>query len=209
MIRRCALVVFLAGSIGFAAPLNAEDQPPGTGDPRFVFYRSDAAYMRLDLQSGDLVACTQRDGEWVCTAVPDERAVLGAEIARLRRENALLKSKLIARGVPLPIGSDAQEAVPPIPLPAPPAVAPSIPPATSQVPDSHAPAPTAASGPPDVALSAPPVGSAPQSPQPSAEAERAAREEAEIDRVMNAMEKVWRRLVDMMITIQREMQKKS
>jgi hypothetical protein len=42
----------------------------------------------------------------------------------------------------------------------------------------------------------------------SAEPDHASRDDAEIDRVMGVMEKVWRRLVEMMLSIQRDMQKK-
>jgi hypothetical protein len=212
MIRSCAVITLLAGGVGLAPPLCADEQPPGTGDPRFVFHRSDTALMRLDLDSGQVVACTQRDDEWVCTTVPDERAVLGGEIARLRRENALLRSALLARGVPLPQGLEVQAAAsPPTALPptAPSPVAPSAATVAPRPPGDPSPVSPVSSQSPVAPPSAPPVASVPPSPPPSAESDRAAREDAEIERVMNVMEKAWRRLVDMMINIQREMQKKS
>jgi len=49
---------------------------------------------------------------WTCQAVPEDRAVLESEIARLRRENAALKRDILSRGLPLPAGT----------LPEPPAV---------------------------------------------------------------------------------------
>jgi hypothetical protein len=226
MIRSLAVITLLAGGTGMAAPLWADEPPPGTGDPRFVFHRSDTAFMRLDLDSGQIVACTERDDEWVCTAVPDERAVLGGEIARLRRENALLRSALLARGVPLPQGLEVQPAAsPPTALPQtapspvapsaatvapqPPGDPPSVRPVASQSPEVPPSPPPAVSQLPVAPPAAPPLASVPASPPSSAESERASREDAEIERVMNVMEKAWRRLVDMMINIQREMQKKS
>jgi hypothetical protein len=91
--------------------------------------------------------CSKHAAGWVCSLVPDERAAVDGELARLQKENAVLKSALLERGLPLPSG----------------------------------------------------VG-------PSAKA--ASPEDAEIDRVMSVMEKIWRRLVDMMADIQRDMRKK-
>jgi hypothetical protein len=72
-------------------------------------------------------------------------------------------------------------------------------------PPSVIPVPPAASRPPVPPQTVPPT---PRPPDTGA-SDRASREDAEIDRIMNVMEKVWRRLVDMMINIQREIQKKS
>jgi hypothetical protein len=54
----------------------------------------------------------------------------------------------------------------------------------------------------------PPTASAPPPPAKPGEPERASRDDAEIERVMAMMEKIWRRLVEMMMNIQRDMQKK-
>lgn len=191
MIRICAVVALLGGGVGFSPPLGAQEQspqppqppqPPGAGDPGFAFYRSDDSYLRLDLHTGEVVACARKADDWLCSPVPDERAALGSEITRLRRENALLKNALLAGGVALPAG--LAQAGPPS----------SVPTAAESAPV----APRAAAAPPS-----------PAQPAPATESERAAREDAEIERVMTVMEKVWRRLVNMMINIQREMQKRS
>jgi len=42
----------------------------------------------------------------------------------------------------------------------------------------------------------------------SAESDRGSRDDTELERVMNVMEKFWRRLVEMMVNIQRDIQKK-
>jgi hypothetical protein len=54
----------------------------------------------------------------------------------------------------------------------------------------------------------PPTASAPPPSVKSGEPERASRDDAEVERIMATMEKVWRRLVEMMMNIQRDMQKK-
>ena len=61
--------------------------------------------MRLDTQTGEVSLCSQRTVGWACQAMPEDRAVLESEIARLRRENAALKKDILARGLPLPAGT--------------------------------------------------------------------------------------------------------
>jgi hypothetical protein len=51
----------------------------------------------------------------------------------------------------------------------------------------------------------PPAASAP--PQ-AGETDHASRDDAEIERITTIMERVWRRLVEMMMNIQRDLQKK-
>jgi len=190
MTRIISLVILLGGAafalVLHSLPVRGQEQPPEFGDARFAFHRSDDGYVRLDLRTGEVAACSRREAGWTCAPAPDERAALDGEIARLQRENAALKNALLARGVPLPNGTTAD--APPSP---PPAVA-------------AAPAPAAAEPPPPV----PPLPIPPKAAPQSAEADRAAREDAEIERALNVMEKVWRRLVEMMMNIQRDMQKK-
>jgi hypothetical protein len=157
-------------------------QPPEFGDPRFAFHRIDNGFLRLDLRTGAVASCSQQAAGWVCVLAPEERAAFDNEIARLQRENAILKNALLERGVALPNAPNVN-------TPPPPAGAP---PSAERMPR-----------PPQ---SVPPVASAP--PPKSAESDRAAREDAELERVMTMMEKVWRRLVEMMVNIQRDMQKK-
>ncbi len=208
MTRTIAVALMLTGLAAGAAA----DEPPGSGDPRFLFFPGESAVLRLDLQSGTFAACTERDAEWVCADVPDERAALGGEIMRLRQENALLRGALRTGGIPLParvepmpdLRADATAIAPQgVAAPIPPQPNSALPPnrsgpATAQPNDVPPPSPSSAASKP--AAAAPPG---------SAEADRAAREDADIERAMNVMEKVWRRLVNMMISVQREMQKKS
>jgi hypothetical protein len=105
--------------------------------------------------------------------VPDERAALDSEIARLQRENAALKKSLLSRGLELPAGvlSDAAPPRANVDRPTPPANVPD----TSR--DSTQP---------------------PRMPS-----------EADLDRAIAYMKNVWRKLVDMMIDLQRDIQRKS
>jgi hypothetical protein len=54
----------------------------------------------------------------------------------------------------------------------------------------------------------PPAALAPPPSAKSGEPDRASRDDAEIERIMTVMEKVWRHLVEMMMNIQRDLQKK-
>ena len=60
--------------------------------------------LRLDGRTGQVSLCGRAAAGWACQAVPDERAALEAEIARLQDDNAALKKELLARGLPLPSG---------------------------------------------------------------------------------------------------------
>src|SRR5262249_60735400 len=99
-------------------------------------------------------------------------------IARLQRDNAALKNALLEHGVPLPDASTPSSA--PVPAETIPRPPQTVPPTVS------APPPSAKSGEPD----------------------RASRDDAEVERIMTMMEKVWRRLVETMMNIQRDLQKK-
>jgi hypothetical protein len=110
--------------------------------------------LRLDTRTGQVSVCSKRAAGWACQPVPDERAALETEIARLQTDNAALKKEMIARGLPLPGGmrSDPSGARPQIELKLP--------------------------------------------------------SDAEIDRLMTFMEKIWRRLIDMVQGMQKDIEKK-
>jgi hypothetical protein len=170
-------------------------EPLDLADKRFTYHQIDDGYLRLDLRTGEVATCRQREAGWTCMLAAEERAALETEIARLQRDNALLKSALLERGLPLPApGTGAPGAAAPLELAPPPAAqAPTSPPAAS------APSP-----------SDPPTSSAPpRSPAPiPAEPDLAQRDKAEVDRVMDMMERLWRRLVELVTTIQRDIQRK-
>jgi hypothetical protein len=116
MTRAPIIVTVVALVVASAAPLQAQeqgqaatpepqphaDQPAEFNNPRFSFHHVDDGYLRLDLRSGEVAACLRGAVGWSCTLVPDERAAVDSEIARLQRDNAALKSALLERGLPLP-----------------------------------------------------------------------------------------------------------
>jgi hypothetical protein len=160
--------------------LRAQEPALDLADKRFTYHRVDDGYLRLDLRSGEVATCRQREAGWACTLAPEERAALESEIARLQRDNALLKNALLERGLPLPTpGTDA------------PALT-AQPPVASAPPQANPPA------------AAPPSPSAPTPADPNLRQ----RDNAEVDRVMDVMERLWRRLVELVSTIQRDIQRR-
>jgi len=87
------------------APALAEDAAPENEDGRYTFSKVPDGFVRLDGRSGEVSVCSRRTVGWSCQAVPEDRAVLENEIARLRAENATLKKDLLSRGLPLPAGT--------------------------------------------------------------------------------------------------------
>jgi hypothetical protein len=156
--------------------LRAQEPSPDLADARFTYHRIDDGYLRLDLRNGQVATCRQREVGWTCTMVPEERTALENEIARLQRDNALLKSALLERGLPLPTPVEPPASVPPV------ASAPSGPPAADAPKRPPAPIP--------------------------AEPDQRSRDNAEVDRVMDVMERLWRRLVELMNNIQRDFQRR-
>jgi hypothetical protein len=189
------LIAILAITAMASVPLRAQEnsretpasqpqsqvQPPEFGDPRFVFHRTDSSFVRLDLHTGALAWCGQDASGWTCVPGREERVALDHEIARLRRDNAILKNALLEHGLSLPN-------------------------------DMQADAPTAMKEPresvPRPPQSVPPVASASPASPKATESEHTSPDDAEIERVMSVMERVWRRLVEMMMSVQRDMQKK-
>jgi hypothetical protein len=140
------LALLLAACVVIAPAAHAQSAPDSENG-RYSFSPVSDGMLRLDTRTGQVSLCARKDASWACNTVPDERAALENEIARLQRENGAMKKDMLARGLPLPSG-----------------VAGSAPPADQQR---------------ELNLKV---------PLPS---------DAEIDRVMSAFEKIWRRLVDM------------
>jgi hypothetical protein len=151
MIRTGLSAIALATLLLVAPAAMAQPAAPENGDARFTFHRAGDGYMRLDGRTGSVSSCNRRPSGWQCQAVPDERAALEAEIARLQADNAALKKELLGRSLPLPNGIH----------PDPPASVPNA--QTSET-----------------------------------------RNEARLRRVMHEINKVWRRIVDMIASVQRD-----
>jgi hypothetical protein len=172
-------------------PSPAELPPQSDADNRrFVFHRVDGNLLRLDMRTGAVASCSPTGGDWTCVPGRDERAALDRQIAQLQQDNAVLKNALLEHGVPLPGGM----ASPPPgagglwsgdeTIPRPPQTVP----------------PTAATGSPAPAA---PTQGTPAQGNPA----QGAPPENEIDRVMDAVERGWRRLVEMMTNLKRDLEK--
>jgi hypothetical protein len=111
----------VVASFCLMAPALADDAMPENDGSRYTFSKVADGFLRLDTQTGEVSICSQRTVGWACQAVPEDRAVLESEIARLRHENAALKKVMLARGLPLPAGTlpeppvvrDGDHALPP------------------------------------------------------------------------------------------------
>jgi hypothetical protein len=145
-----------------ASPALAQSPPPGAApdapaeDGRYSFHRVDDGFLRLDGRTGQVSLCSRKTVGFGCHTVPDERAALESEIARLQSDSSALKKELLTRGIPLPAPIKEE-------------------PQVSRRTD------------PDLKL-------------PSA---------AEMERVRVMVEKVWRRLVEMIVNLQKDMMQKT
>jgi len=77
----------------------AEAAPP---PPRFSFSRVEMGFLRLDTQTGQVALCSAHTVGWACEAVPEDRAALEKEIARLQNEVTDLKRELVELQPPPP-----------------------------------------------------------------------------------------------------------
>ncbi len=103
MITRTHAIV--AASLCLIAPALADDAAPDDDNGRYTFSKIDDGFLRLDARTGAVSVCSQHAVGWACQAVPEDRAVLENEIARLRSENVALKKEILAHGLPLPAGA--------------------------------------------------------------------------------------------------------
>jgi hypothetical protein len=156
MIRTGLLALIVAGCALVAPAARAQNPQPDNEDARFTFHRTDDGYLRLDGRSGQVSICTRRTAGWLCQAVPDERAALEGEIARLQADNAALKKELVVHDLALPS-----------------AIKPDPPAARVEEPRLQLP------------------------------------RDAQFNQVVGFIEKVWRRLVEMVVNVQRDLMKKT
>ena len=127
---------------------------PDSENGRYSSYPLADGVVRLDTHTGQMSRCGRSESGWACTTIPDERAALEAEIARLQDENVKLKKELLTRGLPVPEMSRPFTAKP----------------------------------------------EAPELKLPS---------DAEVDRILSFFEKVWRRLIDIARTVQKDAERKN
>ncbi len=92
MIRKA--VVAVIAILTLAAPALAKSAAAESGAARYMFSRVEGGFLRLDTETGRVALCGPQTVGWACLALPEDRAVLENEIARLRRENGLLKQDL-------------------------------------------------------------------------------------------------------------------
>jgi len=88
-----------------AAPAPQQAQPPAEtpGAPaRFSFETVKGGLLRLDRQTGQVSFCAGRSVGWACEPVPEERAALEKEIARLQEEVKALKRDMASLREPPP-----------------------------------------------------------------------------------------------------------
>jgi hypothetical protein len=179
MMAFIVVVVCTAQVVLLRAQERTQEATPDS-NPRFAYHKIDDGYLRLDLRSGEVATCRSHPGGWTCTLAAEERAALENEIARLQRDNAALKNALLERGLPLP--SQPGDAT--------------TPPAASTDP----------AVPPVAAL--PPAEAAPPRPPAPIPPPQADAREPQIDRAIAMMERWWRRLVELAVTIQHDLQGK-
>jgi hypothetical protein len=153
---RITFAAVVAALAMLCASAQAQDLPGPSDSARYVFHRVQDVFLRLDLRTGQVSQCGWAAIGWYCRVVPDERAALESEIARLQTSNIALKKELATRGLPLPDGIK-----------------------------------------PDPQVSS---GGAIDLKFPS---------DIEFGRVTGLVEKVWRRMVDMMVNLQRDVLRKS
>jgi hypothetical protein len=106
-LKRMSMKTLAAGlfALGLVVPASAEDAVPDSAGGRYSFSKAADGFIRLDAQTGEVSLCSPKPVGFACEAAPEDRAVLENEIARLQRENAVLKKDLLSRGLALPPGT--------------------------------------------------------------------------------------------------------
>jgi hypothetical protein len=103
-------VVAIAAALILTLPAFGDDAAPDTQGGRYTFSKVTDGFVRLDTQTGEVALCSARSVGWACQVAPEDRTAFENEIARLRGENAALKSEILANGLPLPAGVMPEQA---------------------------------------------------------------------------------------------------
>lgn len=172
-----------------AAPPKVEEAPAAVKAPaaadkapqasRFSFNRVDDGFLRLDNHTGQIAYCSAHTVGWACQAVPEDRAALDKEISRLKDEVANLKAQLALLREPPPPRPPAD--LTPAPPPGP------LPPMADKGQDRA---------------------NQDRTNQDSANQDSAKLRE-DLERARLAFENAWRRLVEMIVNLQKDMKRKS
>lgn len=139
------MVRLMALSLGLMLSTSVLAQEAENG--RYTMTQVGVDVLRLDTRTGQVSQCAKMAAGWTCTAVPDERAALEKEIARLQSELLDLRKR----------AADPK----------------AVPPVARKRDDLNLPS------------------------------------DAELDRVMTFVEKVWKRLIDMVQGMQKDVEKKT
>ena len=99
MLRPLGFALVFGLFSGVCGPAGAQGRPPESSVERYTFQQTERGMLRLDSRTGQVSLCGSASAGLTCRVIPDERAVLEAEIARLETENAALKKTLADRGV--------------------------------------------------------------------------------------------------------------
>jgi hypothetical protein len=192
---RVGLCALAAGGVLLATAASAQTATPDSEDGRFTFHRVDDGYLRLDGRTGRVSTCVREHAGWLCQAVPDDRAAFEAEIARLQSDNSALKKELLSHNLPLPRDARPEETVP----------GPQT--GTGSKAESKTESNTESKTEPKPE---------PRT-EPNRETDSATKTEptlrlpsdAEINQMMTFLEKVWRRLVEMIMNAQKDLMRKT
>jgi hypothetical protein len=94
---RALVVAFAALAASLQVEIVSAQETPDTENGRFALSPVPEGFLRLDTRTGAVSTCSSVKDNWVCRAVPDERAALDTEIGRLQADNKKLKEQLVQR----------------------------------------------------------------------------------------------------------------
>ena len=183
-----AVIIAVAYVIG---PVAAEEAAPDGDNGRYTMSTTADGVVRLDTRTGSISTCSSTAGMgWSCYAVPDERAAMDAEIGRLEAENERLKAQLASRDQTVTGKIDES-------LPKDQAL-----PKSDQLQKAD---PKSAEARPAEPKSVGPKFVEPKSADGSRRIEIPLPSDEDMDRMMAFMEQAWRRLIDMVSRVQKDM----